>query len=223
MIKLTTETMKVRLNRLYYGDKLLELKNIDKVELDYKRQKSEFPDQKKSEIMKDLIDAIPCVFSHEEILGKSLYATIQTTMAMDADYFVYAFIYGDYDTLPFKLGEKEFSNAFMYIGKGNLGRIISHGTTKKELTLPTTRLKEYNRDFRQDSKEPLLFILGKQLDETRAKWLEADMIRFVQNANHFTRGIEQLRMAPPLLNQRSEKNHEDRLLDIKGNFLHPKL
>ena len=221
MVKLITETTKVRLNRLYYGDKLLELKNIDKIELDYKREKAD-TDRKKSEIMVDLIDTIPCMFTHEELFGKDLYATIKTTMAMDPDFFVYAFIYGDYEMLPFKLGEKEFSNAFMYIGKGNLGRIIGHGTTKKELTVPTTRLKEYNGDFRQDGKEPLLFILGKQLDETRAKWLEADMIRFVQNATHFTRGIEQLRMAPPLLNQRCEKNHEDRLLDIKGNFIHPK-
>lgn len=213
-------SVKDQLNKDFYNGKLLELKDIDKIELDYKREKADTK-RKKAEIMKDLVDTIPSLYTREQLLGDT-YKTFETVMDLDPDFFTYAFIYGMPVVYPpYLMGGIPMNTAFMYIGKGNLARIISHGIIlKKELTIPTTRLKEYNGDFRQEGVEPLLFIIGKGLDETRAKWVEADFIRFAQVMSHYTRGAEGLRMAPPLLNARRETAHEGRILGIDGKFLH---
>lgn len=205
------------LNDKYYDNKLMYLSDLDLIVQEYNDSKSDLK-LKKADLMAD----IPAVWSHkdifEDIMGVDhIYKPV---MAKTPNWVVYLYVYATPQLFPpYKMGGKFFYNAPMYVGKGTINRVCSHGQSKgTDTTIPATTLREYNLDFRAKGLEPFVLILAKELDETRAKWLEADVINCLQAKAHYTRGEEGFRMAPRLLNARKETANAGYLMKTDGTF-----
>lgn len=206
-----------KLNDDYYDGKLMYLSDLDLIVQDFNETKDDL--KLKQE---DLRANIPSVWSHkdifEDVMGPNhIYKPV---MAKTPNWLVYMFVYATPElSPPWTMGGFEFYNAPMYIGKGTVNRVCSHGSPLgKDTTIPATILRQYNLDFRANNLEPFVFILAKDMDETRAKWLEADVINCVQAKSHYTRGEDCLRMAPRLLNARKETANAGYLLKVDGSF-----
>jgi hypothetical protein len=203
------------LNTKYYDGKLMKLSEIDSKVQDYKEDKADLGLKKA-----DLMESIPAIWTHKELIESTHGDDFTKSIAKTPNFLVYMYIYSNPMLFPpYKLGGKLFYNAPMYIGKGTVDRVCSHGQPKGgDVTLPTTRLRQYNLDFRASGLEPYVLILAKSLDETRAKWLEADVIEYFRTVSHYTRGEAAFQMAPPLLNARSEANNAGHLIKVDGTF-----
>lgn len=203
------------LNTKYYDGKLMKLAEIDNIVQDYKETKADL-DLRKTYLM----DNVRTVWTHKELIEGTHGDDYAKSIAKTPNFLVYMYIYATPLLFPpYKLGGKMFYNAPMYVGKGTVDRVCSHGQPKGgDVTLPTTRLRQYNLDFRAVGLEPYVLILAKGLDETRAKWLEADVIEYFRTMSHYTRGEAAFQMAPPLLNLRAETENAGHLIKVDGTF-----
>lgn len=204
------------MNDTYYDGTLLELSTLDSILQDYKEGKDDL-----GLTWADFRKGIPTVWNHKELI-EDLYGknNIYTPVMKETpNWYVYMYIYPDMLLQEYVLGDKKFFHAPMYVGKGTLARVCGHAQPKgPDTTIPSTMLRDYLIDLRKSKLEPQLFILAKELDETRAKWLEADVINYFMSARHYTKGVESFRVCSPILNMRREKENEGHLIKSDGTF-----
>lgn len=206
------------LNTAYYNGKLMKLSTLDCIVQDYK-EISRDKDLTKHKLMHDMIEDIPAVWDYKDIVESTYGKTLNAGVEMTPYFFVYMYIYADAIISPYLMGTTIFHNAPMYVGKGTIDRVCSHGQAKggRDIKSSTT-LRQYNLDFREAGLEPYVFILAKGLNSILAEWLEADVLAYFKSKYHYTRGDGGFRLAPPILNSRSEIGDSGYLMKLDGTF-----
>jgi hypothetical protein len=204
------------LNAKYYNGKLLTLAEFEVKVQEYKELMA---DKQAKKI--DLINDIPALWTLPELLGTDYEKIYKPVLEKTPWWLTYIYIYPTPIIYPpFKIGGFEFYNPIMYIGKGTPMRVCSHATPNtKEKSLTDTALKEIILDLRKVGQEPYLFIAARGLDETRSKWVEADLIKCYKAKSHYTRGEVGLQLAPSYLNQRRETSNEGFIFTREGEFI----
>lgn len=197
----------------YYNGKLLELKQLVSWQLEFKEAKEDLQLS-----TKDFIGDIPSMFTHQEIFGDRL-DKYKDIMEETPYWTTYLYLYPDVEIAPWYLNGLPIFHSPLYAGKGTINRIISHSILAKNASKAETKLNSYICGFRDVNIEPLILIIGKELDETRAKWLEADLIRYINAGKHYTRSSQEgLRMGPAFLNYRDEITNEGYMIKADGTF-----
>lgn len=199
--------------REYYNGKLLELRQLIAWQLEFKEAKEDLQLN-----TKDFMGDIPSMFTHLEIFGDRL-AKYKEHMEETPNWTTYLYLYPDQEIVPWYLNGIPIFHSPMYAGKGTINRIISHSILGKNASKAEIKLNSYITGFRQVQIEPILLIIGKELDETRAKWLEADLIKYIQAGKHYiTSNQEGLRTGPAFLNYRDEITNEGYMIKTDGMF-----
>ena len=188
-------------------------------------------EEDKSYTKLERLEFLSPIWTNEQLFGKEEWTALNKSsmFVKDCTKLVYIYIDLRVPTPIYTIGGADFSHAIWYVGQGTLGRSFSHTQISTDdedyddegiITVSKdSLLTQYTLDYtKKDEPYAILFpCVGVNTDLARI--IEANLIYVMRNLQHYTRGIPQLALTRPILNQRQEKAHLGEVFTKTGKLV----